>query len=61
MNRPLVGKPLNPTKVDDTTDAYDTIDWLVKHVPESNGRVGIIGIATTATSRWWRWSIRIRR
>ena len=45
MNRPLVGNPLNPTKVDDSTDAYDTIDWLVKHLPESNGRVGIIGIS----------------
>lgn len=45
MNRPLVGNPLNPTKVDDSTDAYDTIDWLVRHVPESNGRVGVIGIS----------------
>ena len=45
MNRPLVGNPLNPTKVDDSTDAYDTIDWLVKNVSESNGRVGIIGIS----------------
>jgi putative CocE/NonD family hydrolase len=42
MNRPLVG-PLNPTKVDHSTDAYDTIDWLVKNVPEANGRVGTIG------------------
>ena len=42
MNRPLRG-PLNPTKVDHSTDAYDTIDWLVKNVPESNGRVGTIG------------------
>ncbi len=42
MTRPPVG-PLNPTGTDDTTDAYDTIDWLVKHVPESNGRVGMIG------------------
>ena len=25
------------------TDAYDTIDWLVKNTPESNGRVGMIG------------------
>ena len=40
--RPLRG-PDNPTKVDHSTDAYDTIDWLVKHVPESNGRVGMIG------------------
>jgi uncharacterized protein len=42
MTRPLKG-PLNPTAVDHATDAYDTIDWLVKHVPESNGRVGTIG------------------
>ena len=42
MTRPPVG-PLNPTKTDDTTDAYDTIDWLVKNVPESNKRVGMIG------------------
>src|SRR3954452_14973027 len=43
MNRPLVG-PLNPTTVDESTDTYDTIDWLVKNVPESNGRVGELGI-----------------
>jgi putative CocE/NonD family hydrolase len=42
MNRPVRG-PLNPTAVDHSTDAFDTIDWLVKHVPESNGRVGTIG------------------
>ncbi|MDP9268879.1 MAG: CocE/NonD family hydrolase [Acidobacteriota bacterium] len=42
MTRPLIG-PLNPTKVDHATDTYDTIEWLVKHVPESNGRVGTIG------------------
>jgi putative CocE/NonD family hydrolase len=45
MNRPLAGSQYNPTNVDDSTDAYDTIDWLVKHVPESNGRVGILGIS----------------
>jgi putative CocE/NonD family hydrolase len=44
MNRPLRG-PLNPTNVDHSTDTYDTIDWLVKNTPESNGRVGIIGIS----------------
>ncbi|MDF4023644.1 CocE/NonD family hydrolase [Luteibacter sp. PPL201] len=42
MTRPLRG-PLNDTKVDHSTDAYDTIDWLVKNVPESNGKVGMIG------------------
>ena len=45
MNPPLAGTAINPTKTDDSTDAYDTIDWLVKHVPESNGKVGIIGIS----------------
>jgi putative CocE/NonD family hydrolase len=44
MNRPLRG-PLNPTAVDHSTDTYDTIDWLVKHLPQSNGRVGILGIS----------------
>src|SRR5215831_2247191 len=44
VNRPLKG-PLNPTPVDHSTDTWDTIDWLVKHVPESNGRVGIIGVS----------------
>ena len=44
MNRPLRG-PLNPSAVDHSTDTYDTIDWLVKHLPESNGRVGILGIS----------------
>ncbi|HSC32307.1 MAG TPA: CocE/NonD family hydrolase [Gemmatimonadaceae bacterium] len=44
MNRPLVG-PLNPTTVDESTDTYDTIDWLIKHVPETNGNVGELGIS----------------
>jgi len=42
MTRPVRG-PLNPTAADHVTDAYDTIDWLVKNTPESNGRVGMIG------------------
>lgn len=40
--QPLRG-PLNSTATDHSTDAYDTIDWLVKNVPESNGRVGMLG------------------
>ncbi|HKE15008.1 MAG TPA: CocE/NonD family hydrolase [Kofleriaceae bacterium] len=44
MNRPLRGSQ-NRTPVDHSTDTYDTIDWLVKHVPESNGKVGILGIS----------------
>ena len=42
VTRPLRG-PLNPTRVDHATDAWDTIDWLVHNVPEGNGRVGVIG------------------
>jgi putative CocE/NonD family hydrolase len=42
MNKPLAG-PLNATGTDNATDCYDTINWLVKHVPESNGRVATIG------------------
>jgi len=44
VTRPVIG-PLNRTKVDHVTDAYDTIDWLVNkaNLPESNGRVGMIG------------------
>jgi putative CocE/NonD family hydrolase len=44
MNRPVRG-PLNPTAVDHPTDTYDTIDWLVKNIPETNGKVGILGIS----------------
>jgi putative CocE/NonD family hydrolase len=42
LNRPLAG-PLNDTGIDESTDAYDTIEWLVKNTPESNGNVGVIG------------------
>jgi len=42
MTRPLRG-PLNSSPVDHATDAYDTIDWLIKNVPETNGRVGMQG------------------
>jgi putative CocE/NonD family hydrolase len=44
MNRAIHG-PQNPTPVDESTDTYDTIDWLVKNTPESNGKVGILGIS----------------
>ena len=44
VTRPVRGR-LNPTRTDHTTDAYDTIDWLVKkgNLPETNGRVGMLG------------------
>jgi hypothetical protein len=44
MNRPVRG-PQNPTAVDHPTDTFDTIDWLVKNIPETNGKVGILGIS----------------
>src|ERR1700732_4929001 len=42
MTRPVRGA-LNPTETDHVTDAYDTIDWLVKNTPESHGLGGMIG------------------
>jgi len=42
LNRPLSG-PLNDTGIDESTDAYDTMEWLVKNVPEANGNIGVIG------------------
>jgi putative CocE/NonD family hydrolase len=44
LTRPLRG-PLNLSDTDHATDAWDTIDWLVKNVPESNGKVGMIGLS----------------
>jgi putative CocE/NonD family hydrolase len=44
MNRP-VHDPKDPKGIDESTDTYDTIDWLVKNVPNNNGRVGIAGIS----------------
>jgi putative CocE/NonD family hydrolase len=42
-------RPHNPKKgpqdIDESTDTYDTIDWLIKHVPNNNGRVGLWGIS----------------
>ncbi|MFZ1870462.1 MAG: CocE/NonD family hydrolase [Steroidobacteraceae bacterium] len=42
MTRPPRG-PLNTSTTDDTTDAWDTVAWLVKHVQGANGNVGLIG------------------
>ena len=37
--------PRDPGSIDEGTDAYDTIDWLLKNVPGNNGRVGLIGVS----------------
>ena len=44
MNRPIVS---HATKdgVDETTDTHDSIDWLVKHVPNNAGKVGVLGVS----------------
>lgn len=34
-----------PKDTDETTDTYDTIDWLIKNIPHNNGRVGMWGIS----------------
>jgi uncharacterized protein len=44
MNRPVHDQS-NPKGVDESTDTYDTIEWLVKNVPNNNGRVGTAGIS----------------
>jgi len=42
---PYKPKKSGPKDVDETTDTYDTIDWLVKNIPNNNGRVGVWGIS----------------
>jgi uncharacterized protein len=42
MMRPL-GDHHNPKAIDESTDAFDTVDWLVKNLPNNNGRVGVVG------------------
>lgn len=36
-------RPAGYGETDETTDSYDTVEWLVKHVPHNNGRVGFAG------------------
>lgn len=36
-------RPVGFGDVDESTDSYDTVDWLVKHIPGNNGRVGFAG------------------
>jgi hypothetical protein len=43
--RPHLAVKAGPTDIDESTDTYDTIDWLLKNVPNNNGRVGLYGIS----------------
>ena len=48
MNRPVVhhlGDHDDPKLVDESTDAYDTVAWLAKNLPNNNGRVGVLGVS----------------
>jgi putative CocE/NonD family hydrolase len=42
-------RPYIPNKagkqIDETTDTYDTVEWLIKNIPNNNGRVGVWGIS----------------
>jgi putative CocE/NonD family hydrolase len=44
MNRPLVAHT-GRQDIDESTDASDTVDWLLKNVPGNNGRVGVAGLS----------------
>ncbi len=43
--RPQIPDKNGPKDIDESSDTYDTIDWLVKNVPNNNGKVGIWGIS----------------
>ena len=43
--RPHRPHKTSPTDIDESTDTFDTIEWLLKHVPGHNGRVGMWGIS----------------
>jgi putative CocE/NonD family hydrolase len=51
--RPLVAAPKGPKATDESTDTFDTIDWLVKNVPNNNGRVGQWGISYPGSQTVW--------
>jgi len=51
--RPLQPSPKGPRATDESTDTYDTIDWLVKNVPNNNGRVGQWGISYPGSQTVW--------
>jgi uncharacterized protein len=43
--RPEIDHPKSKKDIDESTDTYDTISWLLKNVPDNNGKVGIWGIS----------------
>jgi len=49
MSRAMVDHK-NPKLVDESTDTYDTIAWLIKNIPNNTGRVGVFGISYPVSS-----------
>jgi putative CocE/NonD family hydrolase len=49
MMRPIAErhdpKSSDPNQIDETTDTYDTVDWLIKNIRGNNGRVGVVGVS----------------
>jgi uncharacterized protein len=43
MSRPMVADHKDPKSIDESTDTYDTVDWLLKNVSGNNGRAGFVG------------------
>ncbi|MCB0551049.1 MAG: CocE/NonD family hydrolase [Phaeodactylibacter sp.] len=43
--RPFIPNKRSPKQVDDNSDTFDSIDWLVGNLPNNNGKVGILGIS----------------
>src|ERR1700733_3911923 len=44
MNRPIAAQK-KKNDVDETTDTRDTIDWLLKNIPNNSGKVGVLGVS----------------
>ena len=42
---PHIDDKKDETDVDESSDTYDTVEWLTTNVPNNNGRVGIMGIS----------------
>lgn len=51
--RPLLANPKPARATDESTDTWDTIDWLLKNVPNNNGRVGQWGISYPGSQTVW--------
>jgi uncharacterized protein len=49
MMRPIAAhhdpKSPDPNQIDESTDTYDTVDWLIKNIPGNNGRAGVVGVS----------------